>query len=216
MLEQLGLEPLRVDLLPLILLNHDHMQAYSLMDISLDTFPYAGTTTTCESLYMGVPCVTMAGSVHAHNVGVSLLHNVGLGRLIAKTEEEYIRLALQLASDVSTLSELRMTLRELMVKSLVCDGAKFARGLESAFRNMWQRYCRGDVPSLKHLDSLQLQQPNPERISVMFSDVAKNAAMEELQNPPVNMNGVNVVSLATSNVSNFADLNPPADLGKKS
>ncbi|XP_020243489.1 probable UDP-N-acetylglucosamine--peptide N-acetylglucosaminyltransferase SPINDLY [Asparagus officinalis] len=76
-LEQLGLEPLRVDLLPLILLNHDHMQAYSLMDISLDTFPYAGTTTTCESLYMGVPCVTMAGSVHAHNVGVSLLKNVG-------------------------------------------------------------------------------------------------------------------------------------------
>lgn len=44
---------------------------------SLDTFPYAGTTTTCESLYMGVPCVTMAGSVHAHNVGVSLLSNVG-------------------------------------------------------------------------------------------------------------------------------------------
>ncbi|KAH9615509.1 hypothetical protein KSS87_003007 [Heliosperma pusillum] len=76
-LEQLGVEPVRVDLLPLILLNHDHMQAYALMDISLDTFPYAGTTTTCESLYMGVPCVTMAGNVHAHNVGVSLLKNVG-------------------------------------------------------------------------------------------------------------------------------------------
>lgn len=44
---------------------------------SLDTFPYAGTTTTCESLYMGVPCVTMAGPVHAHNVGVSLLSKVG-------------------------------------------------------------------------------------------------------------------------------------------
>jgi protein O-GlcNAc transferase len=77
-LEELGLEPLRVDLLPLIHLNHDHMQSYSLMDISLDTFPYAGTTTTCESLYMGVPCVTMAGSVHAHNVGVSLLTKVGM------------------------------------------------------------------------------------------------------------------------------------------
>ncbi|PWA82112.1 spindly [Artemisia annua] len=71
--EQLGLESLRVDLLPLILLNHDHMQTYSLMDISLDTFPYAGTTNTRESLYMGVPCVTLGGSVHAHNVGVSLL-----------------------------------------------------------------------------------------------------------------------------------------------
>ncbi|XP_076926400.1 putative UDP-N-acetylglucosamine--peptide N-acetylglucosaminyltransferase SPINDLY [Bidens hawaiensis] len=107
-LEQLGLESIRVDLLPLILLNHDHMQAYSLMDISLDTFPYAGTTTTCESLYMGVPCVTMGGSVHAHNVGVSLLSAVG--NLVAKTEDEYIRLAIQLASDVAALSNLRVNL----------------------------------------------------------------------------------------------------------
>ncbi|XP_057507242.1 probable UDP-N-acetylglucosamine--peptide N-acetylglucosaminyltransferase SPINDLY isoform X2 [Actinidia eriantha] len=89
-LEQLGLESLRVDLLPLILLNHDHMQAYALMDISLDTFPYAGTTTTCESLYMGVPCVTMGGSVHAHNVGASLLNTVGLGHLVGKNEDEYV------------------------------------------------------------------------------------------------------------------------------
>lgn len=53
------------------------MQSYAAMDISLDTFPYAGTTTTCESLYMGVPCVTMAGSTHAHNVGVTLLKQLG-------------------------------------------------------------------------------------------------------------------------------------------
>lgn len=52
-------------------------------ECSLDTFPYAGTTTTCESLYMGVPCITMAGSVHAHNVGVSLLSNVGENFLTA-------------------------------------------------------------------------------------------------------------------------------------
>ncbi|KAI4348936.1 hypothetical protein L6164_009596 [Bauhinia variegata] len=154
-LERLGLEPLRVDLLPLILLNHDHMQAYSLMDISLDTFPYAGTTTTCESLYMGVPCVTMAGSVHAHNVGVSLLSKVGLGHLIAKNEDEYVQLALQLASDISALSNLRMSLRELMAKSPLCDGANFALGLESTYRNMWRRYCKGDVPSLKRIELLQ-------------------------------------------------------------
>nr|CAD1838623.1 unnamed protein product [Ananas comosus var. bracteatus] len=154
-LEQLGLEPLRVDLLPLILLNHDHMQAYSLMDISLDTFPYAGTTTTCESLFMGVPCVTMAGSVHAHNVGVSLLTKVGLGRLIAKTEDEYVRLAVQLASNVSALQDLRLTLRDLMLRSPVCDGTKFVRGLESTYRNMWHRYCRGDAPALKRMELFQ-------------------------------------------------------------
>lgn len=53
------------------------IDSYTFSVCSLDTFPYAGTTTTCESLYMGVPCITMAGSVHAHNVGVSLLGKVG-------------------------------------------------------------------------------------------------------------------------------------------
>ncbi|KAL5230436.1 hypothetical protein ABZP36_029212 [Zizania latifolia] len=159
-LEELGLESLRVDLLPLIHLNHDHMQAYSLMDISLDTFPYAGTTTTCESLYMGVPCVTMAGSVHAHNVGVSLLTKVGLGRLVAKSKDEYVKLALDLASDVTALQELRMSLRGLMTKSPICDGENFTRGLESAYRNMWRRYCDGVAPALSRLKLLQ-EQPSP-------------------------------------------------------
>nr|GEY20977.1 probable UDP-N-acetylglucosamine--peptide N-acetylglucosaminyltransferase SPINDLY [Tanacetum cinerariifolium] len=144
-LEQLGLESLRVNLLPSILLNHDHMQAYSLMDISLDTFPYAGTTTTCESLYMGVPCVTMGDSVHAHNVGVSLLNAVGLEHLVAKTEDEYIRLAIHLASDVTSPSNLRMVLRNLMSKSPLCNGSKFINGLEFAYRDMWRGYCKEQV-----------------------------------------------------------------------
>ncbi|KAK4766417.1 hypothetical protein SAY87_008059 [Trapa incisa] len=154
MLEQLGLDSLRVDLLPLILHNHDHMQAYNVMDISLDTFPYAGTTTTCESLYMGVPCITMAGSVHAHNVGVSLLTTVGLGRLVAKDEDEYIDLAINLASDITALSNLRMDLRDLMLKSPLCDGLNFTAGLELTYRNMWRRYCKGDMPASKRLEVL--------------------------------------------------------------
>ncbi|KAL0817265.1 hypothetical protein Bca101_073709 [Brassica carinata] len=154
-LEQLGLESKRVDLLPLILFNHDHMQAYSLMDISLDTFPYAGTTTTCESLYMGVPCVTMAGSVHAHNVGVSLLSKVGLGHLVAKNEDECVQLSVDLASDITALSKLRMSLRDLMAGSPVCNGPSFAVALESAYRSMWRKYCKGEVPSLKRMEMLQ-------------------------------------------------------------
>ncbi|PWA38733.1 UDP-N-acetylglucosamine--peptide N-acetylglucosaminyltransferase SPINDLY [Artemisia annua] len=169
-LEQLGLESLRVDLLPLILLNHDHMQAYSLMDISLDTFPYAGTTTTCESLYMGVPCVTMGGSVHAHNVGVSLLSAVGLEHLVAKTEDEYIRLAIQLASDVTALSNLRMDLRNLMANSPLCNGSKFINGLESAYRDMWRGYCKGNIPSLKRMEMLQNQNQTPQITSLLSKD----------------------------------------------
>ncbi|KAM0887653.1 hypothetical protein ACQ4PT_028877 [Festuca glaucescens] len=193
-LEELGLEPLRVDLLPLIHLNHDHMQAYSLMDISLDTFPYAGTTTTCESLYMGVPCVTMAGSVHAHNVGVSLLTKVGLGRLVAKTEDEYVSLALDLASDVSALQELRMSLRELMIKSPVCDGESFTRSLESAYRTMWRRYCDGDSPALKRLELLA-DQPGSNKedleTAVKLADPRAqraNAIAEEDNQAPIKVN----------------------------
>ncbi|KAL8554463.1 hypothetical protein ACS0TY_002600 [Phlomoides rotata] len=178
-LEKLGLESLRVDLLPLILLNHDHMQAYSLMDISLDTFPYAGTTTTCESLYMGVPCITMGGSVHAHNVGVSLLKTVGLSNLVAKNEDEYVKVALQLASDISALSNLRTRLRSLMHKSPLCDGSKFIRGLESAYRNMWQRYCKGDVPSSSLMEQLQQQ---PEEMAVKFAETTKGSDAPPLTN----------------------------------
>lgn len=189
-LEQLGLEPLRVDLLPLILLNHDHMQAYSLMDISLDTFPYAGTTTTCESLYMGVPCVTMVGSVHAHNVGVSLLGTVGLGNLIAKNEDEYVQMAVQLASDVTALSNLRSSLRNLMATSPLCDGPNFIAGLEAAYRGMWHRYCKGDVPSLRTLELLQQQQLS-EDVLVNNAEPTKIAISKDSNQGLVLTNGFN-------------------------
>ncbi|GFZ08888.1 tetratricopeptide repeat (TPR)-like superfamily protein [Actinidia rufa] len=144
------------------------------LQLSLDTFPYAGTTTTCESLYMGVPCVTMGSLVHAHNVGVSLLNTVGLGHLVAKNEDEYVRLALALASDVTALSNLRLDLRNLMSKSPLCDGSKFTLGLESAYRDVWRRYCRGDVPSLKRMETLQQQQPHHEEVAVKSSNANKD------------------------------------------
>ncbi|PKA66821.1 putative UDP-N-acetylglucosamine--peptide N-acetylglucosaminyltransferase SPINDLY [Apostasia shenzhenica] len=203
MLEQFGVEPLRVDLLPLILLNHDHMQAYSLMDISLDTFPYAGTTTTCESLYMGVPCVTLAGSVHAHNVGVSLLSNVGLPYLIAKTEDEYVQRAVKLASDVSTLSELRISLRELMLKSPLCDGPNFTRKLESTYRSMWRRYCLGDAPALQHIELLQREnQPHSDKITVVFSGLTKSTPSGENHHSSILVNGLGSGASSSQSYSN--------------
>ncbi|XP_050227052.1 probable UDP-N-acetylglucosamine--peptide N-acetylglucosaminyltransferase SPINDLY [Mercurialis annua] len=200
MLEQMGLEPLRVDLLPLILLNHDHMQAYSLMDISLDTFPYAGTTTTCESLYMGVPCVTMAGSVHAHNVGVSLLSKVGLKHLSAENEDEYVKVALQLASDIPALSNLRMSLRDLMSKSPVCDGSKFTHGLESAYRNIWHRYCRDDVPFLKRAELLE-QLEFPEMAPIKNFESTSIGFSVESTVESVKSNGFSIVSSSMGNHS---------------
>ncbi|KAJ6425597.1 hypothetical protein OIU84_026216 [Salix udensis] len=218
MLEQLGLEPLRVDLLPLILLNHDHMQAYSLMDISLDTFPYAGTTTTCESLYMGVPCVTMAGAVHAHNVGVSLLSNVGLGHLVAKNEEEYVQLALQLASDIAALSKLRMSLRDLMSKSPVCDGPNFTLGLETTYRNIWHRYCKGDVPSLRRIESLQ-QQGIPKEVPIKNTDSTRIPSSKDGSPESIKANGFSAVPLLKADHScgeNGSPINDTINSGKMS
>jgi hypothetical protein len=83
------------------------------------------------------------------------LNNSGLGNLIAKNEDEYVKLAMKLASDVPALQTLRMSLRELMSKSPVCDGANFILGLESTYRNMWHKYCKGDVPSLKRMELLE-------------------------------------------------------------
>ncbi|TYI98768.1 hypothetical protein E1A91_D01G239700v1 [Gossypium mustelinum] len=203
-LEQLGLESLRVDLLPLILLNHDHMQAYSLMDISLDTFPYAGTTTTCESLYMGVPCVTMAGSVHAHNVGVSLLSKVGLGHLIAKNEDEYVQLALQLASDVTALQNLRASLRDLMSKSPVCDGQNFISGLEATYRGMWRRYCKSDVPSSRYMEMLK-KEGVPEGVTNETSKPERVTMSKDTSSVSVESNGFNQAPLSTPNLTTSED-----------
>lgn len=75
--------------------------------------------------------------------------------MVGKSEEEYIKIAIDLASDISALQELRLSLRDLMLKSPLCNGVKFTRGLESAYRSMWHRYCRGDVPSLSRVELLK-------------------------------------------------------------
>lgn len=131
---------------------------------------------------------------------VRLTVNAGLGHLIARTEDEYVRSALQLASDASALAELRMTLREQMMKSPVCDGAKFAHGLESAYRSMWHRYCNGDMPALRLMEMMQQQQPLSEQVSVKFSEAKADTAQENHLGP-VKMNGVSSVASSTPNPS---------------
>jgi protein O-GlcNAc transferase len=131
----------RVELVGFIDSERDHMELYHRVDIALDTFPYHGTTTTCQSLWMGVPVVTLSGAAHMSRVGVSLLSNVGLGHLIAHTPREYVDIAVALAADPSALAEVRQTLRPTMLKGPLMDGPRLARGIESAYRQMWRRWC---------------------------------------------------------------------------
>ena len=118
-----------------------HFEAYNEMDIALDTFPYDGTTTTCEALWMGVPVVTLAGQTHVSRVGVSLLSCVGLPELIAQSAEEYVSIAVGLANDLPRLSELRRTLRSRMRQSPLMDAERFARDIEAAYRQAWRNWC---------------------------------------------------------------------------
>jgi protein O-GlcNAc transferase len=119
----------------------DHLASYRQMHIALDSFPYHGTTTTCEALWMGIPVVTLAGTTHMSRVGVSLLSNIGLQELIADTPQQYIQLAVELAKDTNRLNELRRTLRERLRHSPLMDPKRFAENIETAYRQMWRNWC---------------------------------------------------------------------------
>ena len=94
----MGVAAKRIDLLSWEPATKGHLNTYNRIDIGLDTFPYNGTTTTCEALWMGVPVITLAGESHASRVGASLLSNIGLPDLIADTQDRYVDIAVGLAA----------------------------------------------------------------------------------------------------------------------
>ena len=128
-----GIAPERLDLLAPTRDPAGHLAAYAHVDIGLDPFPYAGTTTTCEALWMGVPVVTLAGRMHAGRVGVSLLGAIGLDELVAPDVERYVELAAALAADPARLAGFRAGLRERLRRSTLMDAAHFRSRLHSAY-----------------------------------------------------------------------------------
>jgi predicted O-linked N-acetylglucosamine transferase (SPINDLY family) len=118
-----------------------YLELYRQIDIGLDTVPYNGQTTTLDSLWMGVPVITLLGQTAVGRAGMSLLTNLGLPELIAAAPEQFVRIARELAGDLARLGELRASLRERMQKSPLMDGPRFARHVEAAYRTMWQRWC---------------------------------------------------------------------------
>jgi predicted O-linked N-acetylglucosamine transferase (SPINDLY family) len=138
-----GLTTDRFELLPVVKDKSSHLAMYGRIDIALDTFPYNGTTTTCEALYMGVPVVGHNGSVHAGRVGVSLLSAVGIPELIARDTSEYESIAATLARDKDRLAEYQRTLRTRILGSPLCDGPGYGIRFGQALRAAWRAHCTG-------------------------------------------------------------------------
>jgi predicted O-linked N-acetylglucosamine transferase (SPINDLY family) len=111
------------------------------IDIGLDSIPYNGTTTTCESLWMGAPVVALEGQSSVARSGYALLKAVGLSELCAGDEAGYVRIAVDLANNPERLSELRRGMRARLAASPLRDEAGFTRGIEAAYRAMWRAWC---------------------------------------------------------------------------
>ena len=131
----------RIELLGFTPTLSEHLKMYNRIDLALDTFPYNGTTTTCEALWMGVPVITLAGENHSARVGVSILSQVNLFEAITGDREEYLKTAVDLAMDTNRLAKLRSGLRNIVSRSPLTDGALFLRSLEAAYQKMWERWC---------------------------------------------------------------------------
>ena len=116
-------------------------------DILLDCFPHSGGTMLMDALWMGVPVLTLASRPPLGRIGTTFVTNIGLPQWVAYSEEEYIRKACTFGADTAGLVELRAGMRERMLNSPLMDGKGFARGVESAYRTMWQRFCAGEPPS---------------------------------------------------------------------
>jgi len=146
--------------------KQEHLALYNRVDIGLDPFPYNGTTTTCEALWMGVPVVALRGDRHSGRVGASLLTRVGLEELISETDEEYVGKAVALASDLNRLSELRAGMRERLGKSPLCNKAVFAAGVEEAFRQGWRDWLQslGRPNKASRVHSASIAEPDTQSI----------------------------------------------------
>lgn len=145
---KLGVASLRVDLIERTADTKSHLAHYHEVDIALDTFPYNGTTTTCEALWMGIPVVSLAGETHMSRVGASLLHAIGHPEWSATSEDDYIRIATELIDDPAKLIGLRAGLRADLRRSPLFDHAGQADRFGDAIRSCWTEWCDQSVAAV--------------------------------------------------------------------
>jgi len=138
--ERNGIAQERVQFQAFLDKNADHLNHYNNIDIALDTFPYNGTTTTCEALWMSVPVVTLIGKKHVQRVSYSILKNIGHEELAAKSAKEYVDIASRLAANPDYLRTLRSKISIDFSSSILCNPEKFTGQLEGIYSSIWSKY----------------------------------------------------------------------------
>jgi len=118
-----------------------YLATYRTIDVCLDTVPYNGHTTSLDASWMGVPVVTLVGSTVVGRAGLCLAMNIGMPELVAHSRDQYVAIAVGLATDLDRLAEIRATLRARMETSPLMDVPRFARNLEAAYRAAWREWC---------------------------------------------------------------------------
>jgi len=120
----------------------DHWQFLSSFDIGLDSYPYNGTTTSCDLLWLGVPIISRAGNSHVSRTTASLLHGVGLDDWVAKTDNEFIQLCEEKSSDLFSLNHCRQNLRTRMQHESIGNSTIFIVEYEKLIQHAWDLTCQ--------------------------------------------------------------------------
>jgi predicted O-linked N-acetylglucosamine transferase (SPINDLY family) len=130
--ERLGVAGDRIEFETSVATRTGHLGYYNRVDVALDPFPFSGCNATFEALWMGVPVVSLAGRRFLARMGASFLPHAGLPGLVAATIDEYVDVAVHLATDISALSELRQGLRGRVARSRLCDAEGYSSALFGA------------------------------------------------------------------------------------
>jgi len=180
-----GINPERISISGENFSATDHFKAYNQVDIALDPFPYNGTTTTCDALWMGVPVITLRGKTHADRVGTSLMQALGCPELIADNLYEYVDKSVALAENPAQLADYHNKIRALIQNSSLMNGSEFARDFSRAIISRWNEWRKQKISLLQRLiqenrESLKL--PHGVEKLLTESGAALNLLNKSLEN----------------------------------
>jgi predicted O-linked N-acetylglucosamine transferase (SPINDLY family) len=126
--------------------KNDHLKAYSLVDVGLDTSPHGGGMSTLEAAWMGVPILTLPHQQIVSRIATTINRELGLEYLIASDWDDYVARAVALNDHREDLMKTRRLMRDVMRVSNFADHGSYTRQYELTLRALWQRWCRGEGP----------------------------------------------------------------------